>query len=413
MNSQISTSLRKLNITINEHHIHGIEKLVVLFATRREHPLALNTMLLGTHPIAFTDADREGLFKLFDLDEHQIVKIIQTIPTVNKEFKVASDAFNILAIWIMHLGYTQIHDHKLRDTFVINVAKYFHYKLFTSLVNHYFVHGSNEKIMTATINSLSKKFDIVVYGTWGAVLEARCIDLISPDSIHLPVFERADNDKSYLYAVTDIQTRIRDRIKNIWAEYAATRDRGDVISSTAAVNTDDKGDKLLVHTTATLEILVTSLRSEVLVARSFIDHETMDLVLRRFSNLPMNTLKDALLAISELATSQIRNKQFDKVLTLDDMDIYVGMGILITNIIQKSYRWCIRNKVDINNRGLVFIRILNVYASSRIADKDVAMVKESVVRLIDTIGITKREATKSSLRLAIILYFIVRSFKYL
>ena len=117
--------------------------------------------------------------------------------------------------------------------------------------------------------------------------------------------------------------------------------------------------------------------------------------------------------MSELASAQALSKQLDEVKTIAGREIYIGMRALITNIIQKSYRYCIKNHIALDNRGAIFVRVLNVYSSSRISDIDIIHVKESVAYLVDTLGASKRETTKSSLRLAIILYIVVRSFEYI
>lgn len=413
MSAYIAQHLKQLNIQINKQHIDNIAHQLAVWELRQQHPLALNSQLIGVHPISFTDSDRQQFFHIFELDEKTVWKIIQVIPSVNTEFKVSSDTFNIFAVWLLHLGYTQIIDEKLKHQFLFTVSKLLHYKYFTSLVNHFFQHGANEKIMTATINSLSKKFDIVVYGTWRLAIEARCKDLIAEDSIHHRTIQKADDDKAFLYVLTDTQTRMRDRIKNITTEYYNARERGDKVDSRAAVGEDLEGEKMLVHTASSLDALTNGLAIEVQTERLFIHQPTINLIVKRFNNVSADMLRTTLRSMSELATSQVRSKQLDLVKRIDGQDIYIGMRALLTNLIQKSYRYCINNHVDMNNRGAIFLRILNVYSSSRIADKDILSVKESVSYLVDSIGSSKRETTKASLRLAVILYCIVRSFEHL
>ena len=107
----IAKEFRALNIQLDANKLLRIEKLMVTFELRKEHPSALNSNLLGVHPIAFTDSDRSEFFNIFGYTESDIVRVIKDIPTINKDFNVSSDAFNVFALWLLHIGYTQLtHD---------------------------------------------------------------------------------------------------------------------------------------------------------------------------------------------------------------------------------------------------------------------------------------------------------------
>jgi len=96
-----------------------------------------------------------------------------------------------------------------------------------------------------------------------------------------------------------------------------------------------------------------------------------------------------------------------------DGPIYIGARALIAAIIQTSLRYCINNRIPLSNRSQVWVNLKNVYSSSRVSTPEILAVKQSVEYFVDSLNRTKRESTKASLRLAVIMYCVYKSFKYL
>lgn len=412
MSHLISNSLNTLNIHITPQNALAMIHQVATYELRAQHPLAFNSQSIGIHTVVFTDVDREALFTIFGTDQKIVRSLVQKCDAINKDFKVTSDPFNILAVWLLHLGFRDIHDQKQREEFLLAVSKYLHYRFFTSLVNHYYPYHAVEKYMTAAINGLSRKFDIVVYGTWKKAIEARCLDLISTSSIHRESLEKADDDKLFLGVIQDCQSRIRDKIKNITAAYYEARDKGDTIGSRSSTMETEDG-KILVHNAKTLELMIYNLQNEIMVERLFIDADTIRSLSAQFNAVTVDMLRSALLSLVDMASTQRDSGQLDLVKKNDGYDVYVGVRALITNLIQKTYRHCMRSGVDITNQAAVYVKVKNVYSSSRISDEDIITIKQSISYIVDLISTSRRETTKSSLRLCIILYLILRSFRFI
>jgi len=280
------------------------------------------------------------------------------------------------------------------------------------LVNHYFPHGAAEKNMQAAIAGLSRKFDIVVYGTWKATIEARCVDLISERSIHRHALETADDDKAFLGILMDCQTRIRDKVKNITRAYYDAHSDGNAINSRAAtVETED--GKILVHSAKTFDLMIYNLQNEIMSERLFIDNETIRQLAAQFTSVSEDMLRSTLLSLVEIATTQRDSGQLDSIKINDGHELYVGLRALISHIIQKTYRNCMANGVDVTNKAAVFIKVKNLYSSSRINDEDILAIKQSVSYFVDLVSTSLRETTRSSLRICLILYFLLRSFRFI
>jgi len=409
----IYQEFNKLNVVIDSKKIDAVNDMLVCFEVRGQHPLVFNSQYLGIHKCAFLENDSNALFEIFGVTADQIINHLQSIPAIREiSGKVTSDPFNMFCIWLLHLSFIFIPDQKARHAFMLNISKYLHYRFFTSIVNYNFGLGVDEKTMVATVNNLSKKYDIVVYGTWKKVIEERCKDLISDQSIHIHYLKDGKPDNKIIYVLTDINTRIRARLYNVIGEFYMNRDRGTAISNRSST-TEYEGEKVLVHTSSIQDAMISNLTMEVINERTFVHKETVKYIIRSFPSVSESMLTDALVKIAMIADAQSHSKEQNLIKIQDGKPLYIGIKVLITNLIKNSYAYCKRNKIDISNRKEIFVKCLNIYSASRISDDDIAAVKDSIVHLVEIMGETKREATKSSLRLAIIMYILVRSFRFI
>ncbi len=411
--SSIVQAFSKLNISITDAMISQMENLVIGFEIRSGHAIALNSQSLGVHPIAFVDSDRHAIFAIFHTSETKLREAIHAAPNINITYKVTSDAFNLLCVWLLHLSVIYIADEKVRFRFQLNVAKYLHYRYFTSLVNHNFPHGAVDGIMTAVINSLTRKSDIVIYGTWRKVIEARCTDLIDKTSIHYNVIQTATPDSKVLYILSDTQSRLRDKINLICEVYYQYHKQGISINSKSATSTDLEGEKILITKNSVFDNTISNMTIMVLNVHLFVDSTAANEVASQFQAISPSMLCAILTEWSVLATEQTKTNLLDYVEKTNDGDLYIGVRALIATIIQTSFRYCINNRVVLSNKAQVWVQLKNMYSSSRIITPEIIAIKNSVGYFVDSIGRTSRESTKSSLRLALIMYVIYRSFKYL
>jgi hypothetical protein len=404
---------KELIIPITPARIKALHQLIINFENRKDHTLTLNSPILGVYPIAFTTTDRNEFFDIFSVSRTEMISLIKGIKAIDSSRRVESDPMNQLVIWLLHLG---LIDKKLsrkeRDDFLLDLALLWHYKFFTSLVLHNFPYKANEDIMRATVNSLSNKYDIIRYGTWREVLMVRSVDLFDTGSIHYKTLVKFDKDKDVLYLISDTQTRIREKIKKIVAVYYNTKKLGDSIGSYSSVGNLD-GEKVLTNQISTFDVMTNGVNLELSNVHSFLDDKLIRTIASMFKNLRPDMLRYILTKYSEVATIQSKTGELDLDYKIKGIETFVGIRILTRNIIQKSYRFCIKEKVNLSSKIAILSRIKNVFSSSRISDPDLVKIKDSVAYFIDQHGSTKREATNASLRISIILYIITKTFKYL
>ena len=384
-----------------------------LFETRQKHASALNSPYLGLDPIYFTSQDNDNLFYVCNVDQKKVKNVLKTCPSINTSYNVIGNTFNLFITYVLHKTVTsKTIDDNHSNQLSMALLKMLNYKFFTSLVNHNFTYGANPAIMKSVINNLSEKFDLVKYGTWKKVIEARCEDILSKNSIHYSTIYKYDNDKNITYLLSDTQTRLRNKIKIITTEYHNAKAKGDAMSS-SKLNVEIDGEKVIVDQTSTFDSMTTGIFNQALNMNQWINNEYIQIVNGMFNNINKVLLKQALSAFSNYVSLQARRNQLDRTVKQKDLPIYLGGKIYIHTLLQKVYRICIQNRVNLKSKLDVLTKTRNLFTSSRISDKDILSLKESTASILDDIVHVQRESTRTTLRIAFITYIMLKSFEYL
>lgn len=387
--------------------------LMYSYETRQKHPQALNSPLLGVHQMFFTTQDQNNLFDVFDTTAAEVKKVIKHCPSIDVTHNVASDPYNLFTLWCVHN--TLVNSDLLpneKSQLAMVFMKMLHYKFFTSFVNHSYPHGANENVMRAVVNDLTKKYDIVEYGTWKATIEARCADFLDDKSIHRRTLLEFDDDKQVLYMLSDTQTRIRNKIKNINELYYDAKKRGDSIN-VHSLNTELDGEKLMKDTVSTYDSMITNISGEVLNINQWVDNRYIKIINAMFPNVTQNLMRQLLTSFANRAATQVRSGKLDLEEKKDGTTRYIGSRVLIKFVLQKTYRACVHAKINMKSKNDILIKTKNIYSASRISDVDITDVKDSVNLAIEECLNIQRDATKASLRIAFICYIMLKSFEYL
>ena len=214
----------------------------------------------------------------------------------------------------------------------------------------------------------------------------------------------------FLRVISESQTALRAKIVTFARAYYEAYNTGNSIGSKSAIGSNAEGEKVVAQTASVIDSATQAMVSEILNPNMFVHEVSVTDVSDMFSTISSNMLRTALLKINETAVLQASNKAklFDKVEVSAEGNLYIGVRVLLIEVIRSMVRITRERRVNIANHALVFETMRKAYSSSRNLDPDVIAIKRSVVTLTDPFEITTNDASRSALRLAIIFYLIYR-----
>lgn len=404
----------KVPVDVTTSMAAQLVRMVIQFEVRDEHPLTLNSQMFGVNKFIFTSRDRQLFFDLIGYSEGDIVKVIDKIPSINNEFKVISDAFNIMSVYVAHLILTSKLTANLKHDTVISILNYMQYRFIGSAVNHYFPHGSSYEIMQTVIESLSMKFSVRQEGSWKKVVNSRSESLAFDTRAHHATLLKFDSDKDILYLISDTSTRIRSQLKIITAAYYDMKNTDNVISSHSSTTTIE-GEKVLRERDGSYEMMSSSVFHKVLNKSTFVDERYIRMVQNSVPRLNVGIIRRMLAAISDEAKNQVATGDTNKIAQKNnDVELYIGIDALVSHMIHVIYTSAIHNnKVNINSKISIYTNTRNVFAAARTANAELVSVRASLDDLIKRTRISTRESTISGLTVAFALFITLMTFSSL
>ncbi len=404
--------MQRFNITITKRMIDQLVRVCTLYEVRDDHVEALNSPMLGVNKIHFFDKDQRAVFDVFEVDRNDFAKMIQQ-SGLNKDFKVSSDVYNVFTVYMAHCIMKSSLPKSVQEEGCFALWKMLQYKFFSSIVNHMLPYKPNPDVMQATLDGLSAKFDIVnkETNTWKLVMEARARELCQKEgNIHYHSILNFTPDQKVVYVLSDVQTRLRTKIKLVVQEYYKTLEEGKRIASTTMTTDDLEGEKIVKELTGSLDNMIAVICNKALNANQFIRNDVVRIVSKLVPNIRPDMMRTLLMFFSNQSVVQYQKHKQDEI---DKTGRYlIGYHILITEIIQRSYRLCILEKVNMKSRLAILDKVRNTFRSSRVNDPDILRIKDSVEHLVEIAKVTSRDSTKASLKIAFILYIILLTFDY-
>lgn len=223
-------------LKIDEKLVKNILAFAKNFVNKNEeHIRFFGNGLLSTE-VKWLPSDTSRYFnEILNVDEHDLQEDLFKEPSVNPEFKVASNAFNLSIVYLVHRLQTSSLPQRRKDEASVKLLSLLQYKFLSSILNHFFRHGVNVQIAQRTYESMNYKYDLRVYRNWFNLCESKSLTAIARQSIHYQTFQRFNDDDDIQYILSDIQTRSRSTIKNATELYYIVRSEGAGISVTSSL----------------------------------------------------------------------------------------------------------------------------------------------------------------------------------
>lgn len=407
----------KFEVVITRQKADQVHQFITRFELRKDHPMAFNTAMLGVHRAKWLNSDRDFLFDLFGIDVREFQRAAIQSPAIVAEWKVISDPYNILVIWLCHLMLGTNLPEVVKRQFMHDLIALMNYKFFTSVVYNSHRYPADAEVMALAIETLSAKYDIKqdATNTWAKTIHARADDIIDIDGIHGSTFRLFAPDAKIAYLISDAQTRIRSRIVKLNKVYYDLKREG-VRLGDRSLSTSVKGETILKHIDASFDQMIAGVTGAATQVDRMIRADDINLVCRLVSLKQEDMFRRMLNKFVDEASAQAAKQQYDLIpeVSRGKSRIYVGYRILLTKIIQTTYEVLAReSKLDIKNRADILIRTVNMYRSSRVSSPEITAVKDSINAMITRYDLTRREATRSSLKIAFVTYAILLGLRYM
>jgi hypothetical protein len=152
-------------------------------------------------------------------------------------------------------------DDKKRIRAQLDTMLILNYRLMCSLLSHYFKYPADINVAQATFANLSYRFILKKLGNWMLWYDHRCKEIIADNSIHREILNKFNNDLTITLAVADIQGRVRDVLKNIYAEFIKVLEKGDKYSTTSSTGIGADGEEKILDMTGGLAEYITYINS--------------------------------------------------------------------------------------------------------------------------------------------------------
>lgn len=382
-----------------------VKKLVMVeqnFVNKNDdHNAFFGGNLLGVHRVSFTDADRNRWFdEILNADEKVIQDKIYSLPDINPEWIVSSNAFNNSCIWLVHKLYTSNKlSPQMKHQGMVAVLLFLQYKFFTSRYHRHFLFLAKREDAEAAYVALSGKFLLKKLQNWRKVFLYLAEEIINPETEvagRVAVFKYMDNDKQVIRTINDIQGRIRDMLLNLYDEYLRSLKSGKKIVYTSQTLEHD-GEEILKDKKKSVAEYQRYLVSVISDKNSFIREELVAVIVGMQDTMSEIQFRETLAWMSD--NYQHRDTEL--------IDQVIRETIIHSIDYLSHHREAVRNRSDLPT---MLVALRGGYTSSRSTDPVLYDLRKSTEEIVRMATHSKNESAISSVRTGVLLYIVLRSY---
>ena len=363
----------------------------------REHLEFFGGNLLGVQVIRFKDSDVNKFYnEVLDVDYAALTEKVRDVSTIRHDYKISGDILNLTLMYVVHRCLTSVKmTADLRESAALNAALIFFYRCVCALTSDWFTYPADEKIAQRAFANLSNKHLIKKLGSWIKVMEYRAKDLIDKKGLHRKALERFVDDDSTVYAINDSQGRIKDLMKNYYAEFSIVHSAGENIAQTSSTVFDIDGEESLKEKTKSADSFVVHARHLITDPQGFIRDDIIEVIVEINVNTSFRTVKGVLEWFCKNYMDQKEHKSLD---TFLEKVIMQTMHLIEYNIPlgrRKDYAYILQN-------------LKNLYLSTRSTDSDLADIRSLGEDIVVKANGKMSKSLMMATRLSLILYISLR-----
>lgn len=355
--------------------------------------------LLGVEIVRYLQADRDQWFsEVLDIDDVLLTEKLYGLDVINEEFKRTSDVVNLTSVWLLHALYNSKRlTATEKEKAMVDVVYMLQVKFITSIFAHYFKFPADKEIAQAVYESLSYKFALKRAGSWNALFIERSKDVIAHNSIHFKTIKDFNDDEAILYMITDIQGRIREVVKKMYAVLIQMRDDKNRITSTSSVALTTDGEMILKDRQRGFSTYKRYIHEIIPDRTTFIRDEVVSVITDAMHTMSPKLFLDVL----EHCSANYGKANHAEISELCDETLLHAFDWLAAN------KALLRNQADL---GKLLTRLRSLYMASRMVDPTLLKMRDLADTIVNKSSTSKNKAMQASLRTGLQLYIVLRTF---
>ena len=355
----------------------------------------LGSNLLGVHPIRFSVRDEERFYtEVVPVDDNELEYMLHSLPDIDPTRRVSSNVFYLTIVYYMHRAYMSKLNKKKLEIALQEMYYVFAYRAMSSLISHYFKYSVDEDIAKAVYEKLSNKFHIKKYGTWQDVFKYRANDILPGGLHHDRLLKLTNEDATRI--VADMQGRLREMVKNIYIILIEVVEKNEKITTTSLNTNDANGEAAIGDVVDRHDVYITYINKIVYNRADFVKDELITVI----SDILNIQVDRDIYSVLRYITENIMTKNKE-------------IHYVISTIMEMSIDYLSRNNIKSDIKGNIYevINTLkNYYTGSRVDNKDLTKVKDILGKYYVAATSKRNKTSMSSIRIAIILYIVLRAF---
>lgn len=387
------------NLKVDREFYKDFIRMEQAFVNKKpDHIEFFGGTLTGDKIIRFTDHEFDLFFgDLLMVDEVVLRDKLHALPDINPEFKVSSNVFNLVSVWLMHRALTsEFLNDEQREELAIRVATYMYYHFLTSIFYNFFQYPANPDTAKATYAAMSYRFILKSEGSWSAAIRYRSKHLVDKDSIWRHDLEKMDNDKRIVEMINSANGSIKSMVRYIYDLFITIHNNGKRIKSSSSLVEID-GEIKIRDKTKGLMVYDTYIRS----------------VACRFEEFYKQELFEVICGVMHTASEHVL-LEFMKWFTGNYYDVRGGKPEkIISAIMEHAFEYLAQNTELIRKKEssvLILKKMKGTYTSSIASNPNLMKIKADVDELIKSSVKIKDPSMVASVRTAFCLYVILRAF---
>lgn len=385
-------------------------------AKKAEHTEFFGGTLTGVHTVRFTEQDRDKIFDiLLQTDESLLERDLYNLkdehghPVIDQTHVRASDVFNIACVYLIHRFHNSTElDEEQRELAKQRVCAYLIYKFFTSLLYHYFRYPADPEVAAATYAELSMKYALKQHKSWGATLLNLSTNMVGPTSVHHETIKTMSVDYDVERMINDIQSRIKDILKNIYSVFMQVHANGGRISSSSSFS-EIEGEVELKDRTGTVAKYSRYVKSIISDKNTFIKPELVGVITSMMPTVLPKAFAQTLNWTSEHYLTLSHGKSPSATLGPGGMDGDIDQAIDI--VMEHAIDYLSANRdISHNDIASILVKLRGAYMSSRSTDHRLLKARAVVEKIAKLATESKNDNAIAAVRTAWMLYLVARAF---